>query len=135
MTIDSLGKFHYWKFIQIKIPNITNYINHSVSNNYVSSRSLSMISSTIFFEIVGTLSSKESKYLLINTINERLLRRLLTTILKRMFEIRKEKKVNIDEFILSILFRSWSMLSFLEGSDDLKEVPSTHHHGDIVEEK
>ena len=71
----------------------------------------------------------------VTIIMERLLRRLLTTMLKRMFEIRKEKKVNIDEFILSILFRSWSMLSFLEGSDDLKEVPSTHHHGDIVEEK
>ena len=46
----------------------------------------------------------------VTIIMERLLRRLLTTMLKRMFEIRKEKKVNIDEFILSILFRSWSML-------------------------
>ena len=37
----------------------------------------------------------------VTMIMERLLRRLLTTILKRMFEIRKEKKVNIYEFILT----------------------------------
>ena len=36
---------------------------------------------------------------------ERLLRRSLTMILKRIFEIRKEKKVNINQFTLNILFR------------------------------
>ena len=41
----------------------------------------------------------------VTIIMKRLLRRLLTTILKRMFEIRKEKKVNIYEFTLNILFK------------------------------
>ena len=40
----------------------------------------------------------------VTIIMERLLRRSLTTILKRIFGIRTEKKVNIYEFILNILF-------------------------------
>ena len=41
----------------------------------------------------------------VTTIMERLLMTSLTTILKRIFGIRKEKKNNIDEFILNILFK------------------------------
>ena len=40
----------------------------------------------------------------VTTIMERLLRRSLSTILKRLFEIRKEKKVNIYEFILNVKY-------------------------------
>ena len=41
----------------------------------------------------------------VTTIMERLLTTSLTTILKRIFEIRKEKQNNIYEFILNILFK------------------------------
>ena len=40
----------------------------------------------------------------VTTIMERLLRRSLSTIMKRLFEIRKEKKVNIYEFILNVKY-------------------------------
>ena len=40
----------------------------------------------------------------VTSIMERLLRRSLSTILKRLFEIRKEKKVNIYEFILNVKY-------------------------------
>ena len=40
----------------------------------------------------------------VTTIMEGLLRTSFTTILKRIFEIRKEKKVNIYQFILSSIF-------------------------------
>ena len=40
----------------------------------------------------------------VTTIMERLLRRSLSTILKRLFEIRKEKKVNIYAFILNVKY-------------------------------
>ena len=40
----------------------------------------------------------------VTTIMERLLRRSLSTILKRLFEMRKEKKVNIYEFILNVKY-------------------------------
>ena len=40
----------------------------------------------------------------VTTIMERLLRRSLSTILKRLFEIRKEKKLNIYEFILNVKY-------------------------------
>ena len=35
---------------------------------------------------------------------------------------KKEKKNNIYEFILNILFRLYSMISFLQGSNNFKEV-------------
>ena len=54
----------------------------------------------IFFIYVSYKSPNDLKE--VTTIIERLLRRSLTT---RIFEIRKEKKVNIDEFILKGLFK------------------------------
>ena len=54
---------------------------------------------------------------------ERLLTTSLTTILKRIFEIRKEKKNNIYEFILNILFKIiFNDLLLTKGSNNFKEV-------------
>ena len=54
---------------------------------------------------------------------ERLLTTSLTTILKSIFEIRKEKKNNIYKFILNILFKIiFNDLLLTKGSNNFKEV-------------
>ena len=59
----------------------------------------------------------------VTTITEILLTTSLTTILKRIFEIRKEKKNNIYEFILNILFKIiFNDLLLTKGSNNFKEV-------------
>ena len=56
----------------------------------------------------------------------------MSTILKRLFEIRKEKKFNIYEFIFNILFKI--VFNDLLITRSRRSERSHHHYGEIVEE-
>ena len=88
-----------------------------------SARSYSMISSFSSYKVPTIL--KKSPPL-------RLLRRSLSTILKRLFEIRKEKKFNISEFIFNILFKI--VFNDLLITRSRRSERSHHHYGEIVED-
>ena len=56
----------------------------------------------------------------------------MSTILKRLFEIRKEKKLNIYEFIFNILFKI--VFNDLLITRSRRSERSHHHYGEIVED-
>ena len=56
----------------------------------------------------------------------------MSTILKRLFEIRKEKKFNIYEFIFNILFKI--VFNDLLITRSRRSERSHHHYGEIVED-